>query len=146
MPVKPIRNLNGHSIGPYRIHAGKTVPIVKGGEATRMEVCMSLILVLWSILTFFFFQTIKPVIVEYRVCWAKLTCSPYSPQQELGCVSVQLCLVRLGLCQLWKWGMPKVNSTLDEYWAFQRCQALEWALECSIDQNKIPAHAKPVFF
>lgn len=36
--VKSIRNLNGHSIGPYRIHAGKTVPIVKGGEATRMEV------------------------------------------------------------------------------------------------------------
>ncbi|KAF9413325.1 hypothetical protein HW555_008406 [Spodoptera exigua] len=35
--VKPIRNLNGHSIGPYRIHAGKTVPIVKGGETTRME-------------------------------------------------------------------------------------------------------------
>ncbi|XP_032243332.2 methionine aminopeptidase 2 isoform X2 [Nematostella vectensis] len=35
--VKPIRNLNGHSIGTYRIHAGKTVPIVKGGEATKME-------------------------------------------------------------------------------------------------------------
>ncbi|KAH7664881.1 hypothetical protein AAVH_43361 [Aphelenchoides avenae] len=35
--VKPIRNLNGHSIGPYRIHAGKTVPIVKGGEQTKME-------------------------------------------------------------------------------------------------------------
>jgi len=35
--VKPIRNLNGHSIGPYQIHAGKSVPIVKGGEATRME-------------------------------------------------------------------------------------------------------------
>lgn len=35
--VKSIRNLNGHSIGPYRIHAGKTVPIVKGGEAVRME-------------------------------------------------------------------------------------------------------------
>ncbi|ELU12224.1 hypothetical protein CAPTEDRAFT_226207 [Capitella teleta] len=35
--VKSIRNLNGHSIGPYRIHAGKTVPIVKGGEATKME-------------------------------------------------------------------------------------------------------------
>ncbi|GAB1610722.1 methionine aminopeptidase 2-like [Argonauta hians] len=35
--VKSIRNLNGHMIGPYRIHAGKTVPIVKGGEATRME-------------------------------------------------------------------------------------------------------------
>ena len=35
--VKSIRNLNGHSIQPYRIHAGKTVPIVKGGEATKME-------------------------------------------------------------------------------------------------------------
>lgn len=37
LQVKSIRNLNGHSIAPYRIHAGKTVPIVKGGEATRME-------------------------------------------------------------------------------------------------------------
>ena len=36
--VKSIKNLNGHSIGPYQIHSGKTVPIVKGGEATRMEV------------------------------------------------------------------------------------------------------------
>lgn len=35
--VKAIRNLNGHSIAPYRIHAGKSVPIVKGGEATKME-------------------------------------------------------------------------------------------------------------
>lgn len=35
--VKAIRNLNGHSIGPYRIHGGKSVPIVKGGEATKME-------------------------------------------------------------------------------------------------------------
>lgn len=35
--VKSIRNLNGHSIGPYRIHAGKTVPIVKGGEQIKME-------------------------------------------------------------------------------------------------------------
>lgn len=35
--VKCIRNLNGHSIGPYQIHAGKSVPIVKGGEATKME-------------------------------------------------------------------------------------------------------------
>lgn len=35
--VKSIRNLNGHSIGPYRIHGGKSVPIVKGGEATKME-------------------------------------------------------------------------------------------------------------
>ena len=36
-PVKSIRNLNGHSIGPYQIHAGKSVPIVRGGEATKME-------------------------------------------------------------------------------------------------------------
>ena len=35
--VKAIRNLNGHSIGAYNIHGGKSVPIVKGGEATRME-------------------------------------------------------------------------------------------------------------
>lgn len=35
--VKSIRNLNGHSVDAYRIHAGKTVPIVKGGEAIRME-------------------------------------------------------------------------------------------------------------
>ena len=35
--VKAISNLNGHSIAPYRIHAGKTVPIVKGGDQTRME-------------------------------------------------------------------------------------------------------------
>lgn len=38
--VKPIRNLNGHSVGPYQIHAGKSVPIVRGGEQTRMEVCL----------------------------------------------------------------------------------------------------------
>mmetsp|Transcript_21047 Transcript_21047/g.2812 ORF Transcript_21047/g.2812 Transcript_21047/m.2812 type:complete len:90 (-) Transcript_21047:275-544(-) len=36
-PVKPIRNLNGHSIDPYKIHAGKSVPIVGGGSAEKME-------------------------------------------------------------------------------------------------------------
>ena len=36
-PLKCVRNLNGHSIAPYQIHAGKSVPIVKGGESTRME-------------------------------------------------------------------------------------------------------------
>ena len=30
--VRCIRNLNGHSIGPYQIHAGKSVPIVKVGH------------------------------------------------------------------------------------------------------------------
>ena len=50
-PVKAIRNLNGHSIGVYNIHGGKSVPIVKvqpslltshhspdqGGEGVKME-------------------------------------------------------------------------------------------------------------
>jgi methionyl aminopeptidase len=36
-PVKSIRNLNGHSIAPWRIHAGKSVPIVKTAEQTKME-------------------------------------------------------------------------------------------------------------
>lgn len=36
-PVKPIRNLNGHNIGQWEIHGGKSVPIVKGGDQTKME-------------------------------------------------------------------------------------------------------------
>jgi len=36
-PVKAIRNLNGHSIGPYQIHAGKSVPIVRNTDQTKME-------------------------------------------------------------------------------------------------------------
>ncbi|ODQ65714.1 methionine aminopeptidase [Nadsonia fulvescens var. elongata DSM 6958] len=36
-PVKCIRNLNGHNIGHYEIHGGKTVPIVKNGDETKME-------------------------------------------------------------------------------------------------------------
>eukprot|EP00756_Hemistasia_phaeocysticola_P021598 Hpha_TRINITY_DN15783_c3_g8::TRINITY_DN15783_c3_g8_i2::g.38264::m.38264/K01265/map; methionyl aminopeptidase len=36
--VKAIENLNGHSIEPYKIHAGKSVPIVKNREhGVRME-------------------------------------------------------------------------------------------------------------
>lgn len=35
--VKSVQNLCGHSIGPYRIHAGKSVPIVRGGSEIRME-------------------------------------------------------------------------------------------------------------
>merc|ERR1712238_293940 len=38
--VKCCRNLNGHSIGPYQIHAGKSVPIVKNSgceESLKME-------------------------------------------------------------------------------------------------------------
>jgi len=36
-PVKAIKNLSGHSIGPYRVHGGKSVPIVKGGKADKVE-------------------------------------------------------------------------------------------------------------
>lgn len=35
--IKPIRNLSGHLIAPYHIHAGKSVPIVKGGTTQKME-------------------------------------------------------------------------------------------------------------
>lgn len=36
-PIKSIRNLNGHSIAPYKIHAGKSVPIIAGGSGEKME-------------------------------------------------------------------------------------------------------------
>ncbi|QLL31576.1 hypothetical protein HG536_0B04400 [Torulaspora globosa] len=35
--VKPCRNLCGHNIIPYKIHGGKSVPIVKNGDNTKME-------------------------------------------------------------------------------------------------------------
>lgn len=36
-PVKSVKNLCGHSIEPYKIHAGKSVPIVKKQDNVRME-------------------------------------------------------------------------------------------------------------
>jgi len=36
-PVKPIRNLSGHSLGLYKVHSSKSVPIVKNGDNTKME-------------------------------------------------------------------------------------------------------------
>jgi len=36
-PIKCCDNLNGHSIEPYMIHAGKSVPIVPNGDETKME-------------------------------------------------------------------------------------------------------------
>lgn len=36
-PVKCIRNLNGHDVIQYMIHGGKSVPIVKGSDQTKME-------------------------------------------------------------------------------------------------------------
>jgi len=35
--VKCVQNLNGHNISPYTIHAGKSIPLAKGGPATKME-------------------------------------------------------------------------------------------------------------
>lgn len=36
-PVKCIRNLNGHNIDQHIIHGGKSVPIVKSSDQTKME-------------------------------------------------------------------------------------------------------------
>ncbi|KAH7648596.1 methionine aminopeptidase [Cryptosporidium bovis] len=36
-PIKAIKNLNGHSILPYQIHGGKSLPIVATTDNTRME-------------------------------------------------------------------------------------------------------------
>lgn len=36
-PVKSIRNLNGHDILQWKIHGGKSVPIVKSSDQTKME-------------------------------------------------------------------------------------------------------------
>jgi hypothetical protein len=36
-PIKAIRNLTGHNIGQWRIHGGKSVPIIKSKDQTKME-------------------------------------------------------------------------------------------------------------
>ncbi len=36
-PVKPIKNLNGHNIRPYKIHGGKSVPCYNNHDQTKME-------------------------------------------------------------------------------------------------------------
>jgi methionyl aminopeptidase len=36
--IKPIRNLSGHTIEPYHIHAGKSIPIIRdSGDETKLE-------------------------------------------------------------------------------------------------------------
>lgn len=35
-PIKPVANLFGHSIGPYHIHDGSSVPITRNNDPTRM--------------------------------------------------------------------------------------------------------------
>jgi methionyl aminopeptidase len=36
-PIKAIKNLTGHNIGQWEIHGGKSIPIVKGTDQTKME-------------------------------------------------------------------------------------------------------------
>lgn len=36
-PIRAFRNLGGHNIVPYQIHAGKNVPMVKNNDQTKME-------------------------------------------------------------------------------------------------------------
>lgn len=36
-PVRCMRNLNGHSIGPYQIHGSKSVPVIACADDTKME-------------------------------------------------------------------------------------------------------------
>ncbi len=36
-PILCVQNLCGHTIDQYKVHAGKSVPIVRGGPETRME-------------------------------------------------------------------------------------------------------------
>jgi methionyl aminopeptidase len=36
-PVKAIKNLTGHNIGQWQIHGGKSIPIVKTNDQTKME-------------------------------------------------------------------------------------------------------------
>ncbi|KAF2129116.1 peptidase M24A, methionine aminopeptidase [Dothidotthia symphoricarpi CBS 119687] len=36
-PIKPIRELSGHTILPYSIHGTKSVPIIKTNDTTKME-------------------------------------------------------------------------------------------------------------
>lgn len=123
MPVKPIRNLNGHSIGPYRIHAGKTVPIVKGGEATRMEVCM------FFMKHFDFFSQ-----AEVSDGWVHsmlnkinlpsiLTLTGIGPHECANFV-----LLDQGSNQLWKLGMSKdcfIQHLVNIYWASWTCQSFQ---------------------
>lgn len=93
--MKPIRNLNGHSIGQYRIHAGKTVPIVKGGEATRMEASTSWFPhILISSLTACDSNAISEFLKSKKTkrCKKKL-------KSTLGFTSILFSLTRVSLCR-----------------------------------------------
>lgn len=37
LPIRPVSNLNGHSIEPFKIHAGATIPCLKNGDRTKIK-------------------------------------------------------------------------------------------------------------
>lgn len=37
IPIKPVSNLNGHSIGQYIIHDGISIPLIDNGDDTKIE-------------------------------------------------------------------------------------------------------------
>jgi methionyl aminopeptidase len=84
-PVQCIRNLNGHSIGPYQIHAGKSVPIVKGGGEYLPCIWLKLVQLpfITNLLTsLYFFQCITNpanlliLCMQMRQRWKKMKCMP----------------------------------------------------------------------
>ncbi|KAK1932882.1 methionine aminopeptidase, type II family protein [Babesia divergens] len=77
-PVKSIRNLTGHSIGPYRIHSGKAVPIVRNSGCTDIMEEGDL----FAIETFA--STGKGMIVE------SMECSHYMKDYNVGFVPLTL--------------------------------------------------------
>jgi len=74
--VKSIKNLNGHLIEKYHIHAGKSVPIIKTGDQTKMEEGE-----VYAIETFG--STGKGVVVE------GMDCSHYMKDFDVGKVSLR---------------------------------------------------------
>jgi methionine aminopeptidase len=68
--VKSVKNLNGHSIGSYRIHGGKSVPIVKNGDNTKMKEGY---LLLYIIKTFFQvnFLQLKRLVQPVKAMWLR---------------------------------------------------------------------------
>nr|AWA44861.1 Methionine aminopeptidase 2 [Saccharum officinarum] len=80
--VKSIQNLNGHSIGPYQIHGGKCVPIVKGGEQTKMEEGEFYAIELLDLLLYDIFRK--------GFCPKDLECSHYMKNFDVGHVPLRV--------------------------------------------------------
>lgn len=37
VPIRPVKNLNGHSIKPFKIHGGVSIPCIENGDSDRIE-------------------------------------------------------------------------------------------------------------